>query len=162
MSSNAGEPAQYLTFTLADSLFAINIAMVREIIPSVAMTKVPMTPVFIRGVLNLRGAVVPVIDMQSRFGWDSAVVTQYTCIVIIDARHSAGPTQLGLMVDSVSEVIEIAASDIEPPPNFGTPVRHDLIEGMAKVDDHFLVILKPSHAFDLEVLTQLVEQEAVA
>lgn len=158
--SHAGEPAQYLTFSLANSLFAINIEMVREIIPSVAMTKVPMTPVFIRGVLNLRGAVVPVIDMQSRFGWTPAVVSQYTCIVIIDARNAAGPTQLGLMVDSVSEVIDIAGDAIEPPPQFGTPIRNDLIEGMAKVGEGFLVILKPSRAFDMEVLTQLVEQQA--
>lgn len=161
MSSN-GEPAQYLTFTLGDSLFATNIDMVREIIPSGGMTKVPMTPVFIRGILNLRGAVVPVIDMQSRFGWPAAVVSQYTCIVIIDSRNAAGPTQLGLMVDSVSEVIEIAACDIEPPPQFGTPIGPDLIEGMAKVNDSFLVILKPSHAFDMDVLTQMVAQEATA
>lgn len=162
MSHNAGEPAQYLTFTLADSLFAINIETVREIIPSVAMTRVPMTPVFIRGVLNLRGAVVPVIDLQSRFGWEPAVLSQYTCIVIIDSHNAAGPAQLGLMVDSVSEVIDIAASEIEPPPQFGTPVRNELIEGMAKVNEGFLVILKPSHAFDMDVLTQMVEQEALA
>ena len=161
MSSPNGEPAQYLTFTLGDSLFATNIDTVREIIPSGAMTRVPMTPVFIRGILNLRGAVVPVIDMQSRFGWPAAVVSQYTCIVIIDAVNASGPTQLGLMVDSVSEVIEIPASDIEPPPQFGTPIGPELIEGMAKVNDGFLVILKPSHAFDMEVLTQMVEQAAV-
>ena len=161
MPSN-GEPAQYLTFNLGDSLFATNINMVREIIPSGAMTRVPMTPAFIRGILNLRGAVVPVIDMQSRFGWPAAVVSQYTCIVIIDTHNSGGATQLGLMVDSVSEVIEIATSDIEPPPKFGTPISHELIEGMARVNESFLVILKPSHAFDMEVLTQMVEQEAVA
>ncbi len=161
MSSPNGEPAQYLTFTLGDSLFATNIDTVREIIPSGTMTRVPMTPVFIRGILNLRGAVVPVIDMQSRFGWPAAVVSQYTCIVIIDAVNASGPTQLGLMVDSVSEVIEIPASDIEPPPQFGTPIGPELIEGMAKVNDSFLVILKPSHAFDMEVLTQMVEQAAV-
>jgi purine-binding chemotaxis protein CheW len=90
------------------------------------------------------------------------VVSQYTCIVIIDSHNATGPTQLGLMVDSVSEVIEIPASDIEPPPQFGTPICPDLIEGMAKVNDSFLVILKSSHAFDMEVLTQMVEHEASA
>ena len=159
-ATSDGEPAQYLTFVLAGRLFATNIQRVREIIPSGAMTKVPMTPAFIRGILNLRGAVVPVIDLQSRLGWPAAVVTPYTCIVIIESPSASGPALLGLMVDSVSEVIDIEATAIEPAPSFGAPIRAELIEGMARREDGFLVILKPTQAFDLDVLTQLAGQTA--
>ena len=155
MENQDAERAEYLTFGLAGRMFAANIQRVREIIPAGAMTKVPMTPRFVRGILNLRGAVVPVIDLQSRLGWAPAVVTPYTCIVIIESPSTAGPTLLGLMVDAVSEVIEIPATEIEPPPPFGTPIRHELIEGMARREDGFLVILKPTQAFDLDALTQL-------
>jgi purine-binding chemotaxis protein CheW len=159
MADNELDLLQVLTFNLGDSLFAIDIATVREIIPSGVMTHVPLMPTFIRGIINLRGTVVPVIDLQSRFGWSPGEVSKKTCIVIIESNSGAGPNQIGLMVDSVSEVIEVLRTDIEPPPNFGTPIRHDLIEGMIKMGDSFLIILKPSHAFDMEVLTKLVDHE---
>ena len=162
MADESHELIQVLTFNLGDSLFAIDIATVREIIQSSVMTKVPLMPAFIRGIINLRGTVVPVIDLQSRFGWAGAEVGSKTCIVIIEAALATGPSQLGLMVDSVSEVLEIESRDIEPPPHFGAPIHHDLIEGMAKVHDAFLIILKPSRAFDMEVLTNLVAQEEMA
>ena len=156
-SENEGS-GQYLTFTLAVETFAIDIRTVREIITQPPMTQVPLMPKFIRGIINLRGAVVPVVDLQSRFGWERAVESKKTCIVIIDSSSESGPTQVGLMVDAVSEVIDIAAENIEPPPQFGTPVHQDLIAGMAKVEDAFIVILKPERAFDMQVLTSLVEQ----
>jgi purine-binding chemotaxis protein CheW len=158
MASEQSGSGQYLTFTLGVETFAIDIRTVREIITHCSMTHVPLMPKFIRGIINLRGAVVPVVDLQSRFGWERAVEGKKTCIVIIDSSGESGPLQLGLMVDAVSEVIDIAAADIEPPPQFGTPVHHDLIDGMAKVDDAFIVVLKPERAFDMQVLTGLVEQ----
>ena len=117
-------PAQYLTFTLGEEMFAMDIRTVREIIQHAAMTVVPMTPDFIRGVINLRGAVVPVIDLQSRFGRTPAVVGKKTCVVIFDATQDGEKTELGLMVDAVSEVIEIAPADIEVPPQFATYAGH--------------------------------------
>ena len=162
MSEQGPDFLQVLTFNLGDRLFAMDIATVREIIQSTTMTQVPMMPTFIRGIINLRGTVVPVIDLQSRFGWDSGEISKKTCIVIVDSTSGSGPQQLGLMVDSVSEVIEVPRADIEPAPHFGTPVRHELIEGLAKVDDTFLIIVKPSQAFDMEVLTSLAEKEEMA
>lgn len=106
---------QYLTFTLGDDVFAMDIRTVREIIQHAAMTVVPLMPEFVRGVINLRGSVVPVIDLQSRFGRAVAQVGKKTCIVIFDASTEGEKLELGLMVDAVSEVIEIRQSDIEPP-----------------------------------------------
>lgn len=158
MSDTQSHCLQVLTFSLSDRLFAVDITTVREIIQTHAMTQVPMMPSFIRGIINLRGTVVPVIDLQSRFGWERGVQSKKTCIVIIESTSANGPQHLGLMVDSVSEVIDVARAEIEPAPHFGTPIHQDLIEGMAKISDGFLIILKPSHAFDLDVLTGLAEK----
>ena len=143
-------PAQYLTFFLGEELFAIDIRTVREIIQHAAMTVVPMTPNFVRGVINLRGAVVPVIDLQSRFGRIQMVVGKKTCVVILDATQDGEKTELGLMVDAVSEVIEIAANDIELPPHFGGSIQREYIRGMGKVKGEFIVILEPTRALNID------------
>ena len=152
-------PAQYLTFALGEEVFAMDIRTVREIIQCVAMTIVPLMPSFVRGVINLRGAVVPVIDLQARFGRPAAKVGKKTCIVIFDAVREGERVELGLMVDAVSEVIEIAAQQIEPPPNFGATVRRDFIRGMGKVANRFVIILEPDRAFDVGEMAQLCESE---
>ncbi len=156
--------AQYLTFALGKEVFAMDIRTVREIIQHGSMTNVPLMPVFVRGVMNLRGSVVPVIDLHARFGRPPADVGKKTCIVIFDAMRDGERVELGLMVDAVSEVIDIAASQIEPPPNFGTSVRRDFIQGMGKVNDRFVMILEPDRAFDVAEMAQLCEtaQHAVA
>lgn len=160
----AEAPAQYLTFTLGREVFAMDIRTVREIIQYGPMTTVPLMPGFVRGVINLRGAVVPVIDLQARFGRPSAVVSKRTCIVIFDTVRDGERVELGLLVDAVSEVIEISAAQIEPPPNFGTAVRRDFIRGMGKVADRFVILIEPDKAFDVEDMAQLCEcaQEPVA
>ena len=150
-------PAQFLTFTLGDEVFAMDIRTVREIIQYGPMTTVPLMPGFVRGVINLRGAVVPVIDLQARFGRAVASVGKKTCIVIFDAVRDGERVELGLMVDAVSEVIEIAAGQIEPPPNFGTAVRRDFIRGMGKVASRFVIILEPDRAFDVGEMAELCE-----
>ncbi len=157
-------PAQFLTFTLGREVFAMNIRTVREIIQHGAMTTVPLMPSFVRGVINLRGAVVPVIDLQSRFGLGAATVGKKTCIVIFDSVREGERVELGLLVDAVSEVIEIASAQIEPAPNFGTAVRRDFIQGMGKLADRFVIILEPDRAFDVTDMAQLCEaaQESVA
>jgi purine-binding chemotaxis protein CheW len=148
-------PSQFLTFSLGDEVFAMDIRTVREIIQYGPMTTVPLMPGFVRGVINLRGAVVPVIDLQARFGRQTASVGKKTCIVIFDAERAGERVELGLLVDAVSEVIEISASQIEPPPNFGASLRRDFIRGMGKVDNRFVIILEPDRALDLEEMADL-------
>jgi purine-binding chemotaxis protein CheW len=155
MSNEPGACAQYLTFSLGEEVFAMDIRTVREIIQYGPMTTVPLMPGFVRGVINLRGAVVPVIDLQARFGRAAAQVGKKSCIVIFDALRNAERVELGLLVDAVSEVIEIAAAHIEPPPNFGSSVRRDFIRGMGKLDSRFVIILEPDRAFDVEDMAQL-------
>jgi purine-binding chemotaxis protein CheW len=154
-------PAQYLTFVLGEEVFAMDIRAVREIIQHAAMTVVPLMPGFVRGVINLRGAVVPVIDLQLRFGRSTTQVGKKTCIVIFDASHEGEKMELGLMVDAVSEVIEIAADAIEPPPQFGTSIAREFIAGLGKVGGKFIVILRPETALSVDDMARLAEQAAV-
>jgi purine-binding chemotaxis protein CheW len=154
----SGTAAQhFLTFSLGAELFALDIRVIREIIQIGPMTPVPLMPGFVRGVINLRGAVVPVIDLQARFGRPAAQVGKKTCIVIFDAVRDSERVELGLLVDAVSEVIDIAADQIEPPPNFGTSVRRDFIRGMGKVANRFLIILEPDRALDINEMSELCE-----
>ncbi|MFM2069344.1 MAG: hypothetical protein RLZZ584_4253 [Pseudomonadota bacterium] len=141
---------QYLTFTLEDGVFAVGIESVREIIQYGQMTLVPLMPAFVRGVINLRGAVVPVIDLQARLGRPPAGVGERTSIVIFESQRDGERLELGMMVDAVSEVIEIADARIEPPPQFGGAVPRGFIRGMAKVGGRFLVVLSPEATLDIE------------
>jgi len=151
-------PAQYLTFQLQDEVFAMDIRSVREIIQHATMTVVPLMPGFVRGVINLRGQVVPVIDLQKRFGRATTEVGKKTCVIIFDVRHESEKIELGLMVDAVSEVIEIAPGDIEPPPQFGTSIQREFILGMGKVAGEFIVILEPERALNIDDMAHLAEQ----
>lgn len=150
--------AQFLTFILGAEVFAMDIRTVREIIQIGPMTTVPLMPNFVKGVINLRGAVVPVVDLKARFGRSPASIGKKTCIIIFFGAVREGErTELGLMVDSVSEVIDIPAEAIEAPPNFGNTVRRDFIRGMGKVPEGFVVILEPDRAFDVDEMASLCE-----
>ncbi|HZX33211.1 MAG TPA: chemotaxis protein CheW [Rhodocyclaceae bacterium] len=146
---------QYLTFSLKDEMFAIGILAVREIIEYGQVTPVPMSPPFIRGVINLRGAVVPVVDLSVRFGRPANGITKRTCIVIVDTAAGSQHLQMGVVVDAVSEVLEIPASDIEPPPEFGARIRTDFISGMGKVNGRFVVILNSDRVLSIEEVAVL-------
>jgi purine-binding chemotaxis protein CheW len=135
------EEAQYLTFLMGKEMFAFDILGIKEIIEYGNLTSVPMMPEFIRGVINLRGAVVPVVDLSARFGRPASVVTRRSCIVIIEAESEGEKQDIGVMVDAVSEVLEIRAADIEPAPSFGVKIRADFINGIGKVNDKFVIIL---------------------
>lgn len=148
---------QFLTFLLGKEVFAMDIRTVREIIQYGPLTTVPLMPDFVRGVINLRGAVVPVIDLHARFGRSPAQVGKKTCIVIFDAVREGERVELGLLVDAVSEVIEIAPEQVEPAPSFGASVRRDFIRGMGKVGTRFVIILDPDKAFDVNDMAQLCE-----
>jgi len=146
----ADEQQQYLTFMLGDEMFAIGILSIREIIEYGFVTDVPMTPPFIRGVLNLRGAVVPVVDLAARFGRPVRENSKRTCIVIVDIEDDEGSQQMGVVVDAVSEVLEIAQADIEPPPEFGARIRNDFIKNMGKINGKFVVILDLNRVLSVE------------
>lgn len=119
-------------------------------------------PACIRGVINLRGAVVPVMDLQVRFGQATSAVSKRTCIVIVELPGSEGPHTMGVVVDAVSEVLEIAPQDIEPPPAFGTHIRTDFISGIGKVRGRFVILLDVQRVLDLDELQTLSESLAAA
>jgi purine-binding chemotaxis protein CheW len=160
-SASTVEPTQYLTFMLAQEQFAIGILGIKEIIEYHGVTEVPMMPACVRGVINLRGAVVPVIDLNARFGRKSSEVTKRTCVVIVESDCGTGERQvMGLVVDAVNEVLDIAAADIEPPPAFGARVRSDFIHGVGKVKGRFVLLLDVARALsidDIGGVSQLVE-----
>lgn len=146
---------QYLTFILGSEVFAINILNIKEIIEYGNLTEVPKMPGFIRGVINLRGSVVPVIDMAARFDKPSAAITRKTCIVIIEVAHAASTQVVGVMVDAVNEVIDIEPTEIEPPPSFGANIRADFIEGMGKVGGRFVIILNVNKVLSVDEISEL-------
>lgn len=149
------EQGQYLTFWLAGETFAIGISGVKEIIEYGDLTTVPMMPEFIRGVINLRGAVVPVVDLSARFGKKACTVTKRTCIVIIEVEATGEKQDIGMMVDAVSAVLEIPRNEIEPAPAFGARIRTDFIEGMGKVNGKFVIILNVDHVLSIEEMAQM-------
>ena len=155
---------QYLTFTLGAESFAIPIANIKEIIEYRPPSDVPMMPAFIRGVINLRGRVVPVIDLSVRFGRGRGAVSRRTCIVILDIVHDGLEQDVGVVVDAVSAVLDIADADIEPPPSFGARLRSDFMTGMGKLGENFVIILDTDHVLSIDELAQLggvgVEVEA--
>jgi purine-binding chemotaxis protein CheW len=155
-TAGAEEEHQYLTFMLSGDMYAIAILNIKEIIEYGNLTEVPMVPEFIRGVINLRGSVVPVVDLSVRFGRKRTEVSRRTCIVIIEVETGAETEQdIGVMVDSVSEVLEIPKSEIEPPPSFGAKIRVDFIKGMGKVAGKFVIILDADKVLSVEELSML-------
>jgi purine-binding chemotaxis protein CheW len=140
VTAGAG-PTQYLTFMLGGEVFAIGILAIKEIIEYGGLTAVPMMPACIRGVINLRGAVVPVLDLAARFGRTANEVTKRSCIVIVETRGSDEQQVIGVMVDAVNAVLEIDAADIEPAPSFGAKIRSEFIAGIGKVGGKFVILL---------------------
>jgi purine-binding chemotaxis protein CheW len=149
------EPQQYLTFMLSGEVFAIGILHIKEIIEYGQLTTVPMMPEFIRGVINLRGAVVPVVDLASRFGGKPSAITRRSCIVILELKVEDETQVIGVVVDAVNEVLEIAGADIEPPPAFGTRIRTDFIQGMGKVKEKFVILLNVNSVLSADDLAML-------
>jgi len=146
---------QYLTFALSGEMFAVGILHVKEIIEYGNLTEIPMMPAFIRGVINLRGAVVPVIDLSARFGGKTTAVGKRTCIVIIEISEGDLTQDIGIVVDAVSEVLEIPRTEIEPPPSFGAKIRADFIDGMGKVAGKFVIILNIDKVLSVEEIASL-------
>ena len=139
-ASQAGR-LQLLTFQLGADSYAMDIAKVREIIQAPSMTPVPMMPSCVKGVINLRGTVVPIVDLKGRLGLDASSRARRPCIIILDVDAGGDRTRMGLWVDSVSEVVELGADDLEPAPTFGNPVAREFIHGIGNVRDRFVAIL---------------------
>ena len=154
------EPTQYLTFTVGKELFGLGILAVREIIEYQGLTVVPMMPAAIRGVINLRGAVVPVMDLSVRLGKAPADVSRRTCIVIVELELANEPQIVGVLVDTVNQVLEIPASEIEPAPSFGTKIRRDFIRGLGKLNGKFVVLLDAGQVLSLEQSEAIAELSA--
>jgi len=146
------ETTQYLSFKLDDEVFALDIWKVREVLDYTEITKVPKTPHFMKGVINLRGGVVPVVDMRLKFGLPEAEKTVNTCIIIIEVTVDGETTVLGALVDSVQEVLDLEPGQIEPAPRIGTRLRTDFIKGMGKRDSRFLMILDIDKIFSADEL----------
>ena len=148
-------PQQYLTFSLHGEMFAVGILNVKEIIEYGNLTEIPMMPAFIRGVINLRGSVVPVVDLSCRFGNAVTEIGKRTCNVIVEVQDGDFKHDIGIMVDAVSEVIEISSREIEPPPSFGAKIRADFIHGMGKVNGKFVIILNIMKVLSTEEIAML-------
>ncbi len=146
---------QYLTFLVEKESFAISILDVKEIIEIANVTRVPLTPDYIHGVINLRGNVVPVIDLSARLKHRCAEVSKRSCIVLVEVDIAEGAQLIGMLVDEVREILEIPRVNIQPAPDFGTDIRTDFIEAMARVDDVFIILLAINHVLSLAELSQL-------
>ena len=160
VGSADASPQQYLTFSLGGEVFALGILNVKEIIEFGNITEIPMMPAFIRGVINLRGAVVPVIDLSARFGGPASTVSRRTCIVIVELGEGEERQDLGVIVDAVNEVLEIPRSEIEPPPTFGAKIRADFIQGMGKVEGRFVIILNVDRVLSPQEITMLASMSS--
>jgi len=149
------ETTQYLTFRLADEVFAVDVAKVREILDFTPAIKVPGTPDFMRGIVNVRGNVVPVVDMRLKFGLTKTEKTVDTCIVVMEIVVDEEATVLGAMVDSVQEVFELEKGQIEPPPRLGTRWRTEFIKGIGKRNEELIIILDIDRVFSSAELARL-------
>ena len=158
------EQKQYLTFMLGGEMFAIGILAIKEIIEYAGLTEVPMMPKCIPGVINLRGAVVPVMDLTARFGKPASAVTKRSCIVIVEiaAEGESERHDIGVVVDAVNAVLEIAPSEIEPAPAFGAKIRTDFILGMGKVNGKFVILLNVNRVLSIEEIGELAQAAEAA
>lgn len=144
---------QYLTFHLNNEVYGIDISHIREVIDYENVYPVPLVPEYIRGVINLRGEVVPVIDLSSRFGSRPADISRHTSIIIMEVESEEEIVILGAVIDAVNNVVDLRESDIDATPSFGTSIPHDFIAGIGKSDSFFITLLNTSVTFDLEELS---------
>jgi purine-binding chemotaxis protein CheW len=154
--STQNRDGKYLTFTLAGEEYGISILKVKEIIGLMSITMVPQTPGYVKGVINLRGKVIPVVDLRLKFGMAAMEYTERTCIIVVEIRADAASILIGIVVDAVSEVLNIKAGDIEETPNFGSRLQTDYILGLAKVGEGIKILL------DIDRVLRAEELEAMS
>jgi len=148
---------QYVTFCLAEELFGVEVSRTREILSVISVTSVPQTPDYMLGVINLRGQVVPVIDMRLKLGLSATDETQDTCIIVVEVLVDGEPIVVGALADAVREVLEIKSDAIEPPPRLGTRLNTEFIKGMGKIDEEFLILLDIDKIFNSDELALVQE-----
>jgi purine-binding chemotaxis protein CheW len=154
------EMTQYLTFNLDDEVFAFDIGKVREVLDFTTITKVPRSPEFMRGVINLRGSVVPVVDLRLKFGMSKTEKTVNTCVIIVEVTVDSESTILGALADSVQEVLDLGPDHIEPAPKIGTRLNTEFIKGMGKLDNKFIIILDIDKVFSTSELALVKATQA--
>ena len=154
---SADELSQFLTFLLNDEMFAIGILHVKEILEWHHVTPVPMMPEFICGVINLRGAVVPVIDLCARLGGKPGRIDKRTCIVILEIPYLEEQQYISIMVDAVSEVADITNTDIDSAPGFGMKIRSDFLTGIGKINDQFVIVLNVQNVLSVDELAKICD-----
>lgn len=137
----ADREGKYLTFSMADEEYGIGILKVKEIIGMMAVTMVPQTPSYVKGVINLRGKIIPVVSLRLKFGLEEIDYTDRTCIIVVEVKTGAGSVLMGIVVDEVSEVLNIRSAEIEDTPTFGTSLKTDFILGMAKTGNRVKILL---------------------
>ncbi len=152
MAASTMETTQYLTYKLDDEVFALDIGKVREVLDFTSITKVPRMPGFMSGVINLRGSVVPVVDLRLKFGMTKTEKTVNTCIIIVEVTVDNETTVLGALADSVQEVLDLEPGHVEPPPKIGTKLKIEFISGMGKQNDKFIIILNIDKIFSTREL----------
>ncbi len=150
---------QYLTFTLNEEHYAVPVAKVREVLEYTRITKLPRTSAFMKGIINLRGSGVPVIDLRLKFGMEETPVGKDTAIVVLDVIGADGEIVVGALADAVHEVVEIASDKVEPAPRFGTKLAAEFIQGVGKRDDGFIIILDIDRIFNTEEVALLKNPE---
>ena len=155
VSVMSDKEGKYLTFSLAGEEYGIGILKVKEIIGMMTITTVPQTPAFVKGVINLRGKVIPVVDLRLRFGMEEIEYNDRTCIVVVEISSDSGTVMIGIVVDSVSEVLNIKGGDIEETPTFGTKLKTDYILGMAKMESSVKILLDIDQVLSREEVTML-------
>ena len=153
------EVRPYLTFTLEEELFAVDVAKVREVLDYTSITKIPRTPEYMRGVINLRGSVVPVIDLRLKFGMSKTENKVNTCIIVLEIDMEGELIILGALADAVQEVFELEPDQIEPAPRFGTRFKAEFLKGMGKRDERFIMILDIDKVFSSDELALVQEME---
>jgi purine-binding chemotaxis protein CheW len=159
MATNTAEAfaQQFLTFRLGSETFAVDVAQVREILDLCPITKVPQMPDYMLGVINLRGSVVPVVDLRRKFGLPASETTRDNCIVVLEVDFAGDVTVVGAQADAVSEVLDLPADAIEPPPRLGMQLKTEFIRGMGKKDEEFIIILDIDRIFSSDELALLQE-----
>lgn len=159
MNATEAISRQYVTFGLGEELFGIEVTRAREILSLVSVTKVPQTPDYLLGVINLRGQVVPVVDLRIKLGMPEAEMTRDSCIIVMEVQVNDETLIVGGLADSVREVLELHDDQIEPPPRMGLKLKTEFIAGMGKVDEQFLILLEIDRVFSSEELAMVQEME---
>jgi purine-binding chemotaxis protein CheW len=158
MKKSSIEESQYLTFLSGTEVFGIGILRIKEIKEYASVTSIPMMPDYVKGVINLRGNVVPIIDLPVRFGREKSIISKRSCVIIVEVEHEEESIDIGILVDAVNEVIDIPSQSIEPAPSFGSKIRTEFIQGIGKLENQFVILLNVNRVLSVTELSSIEEQ----